>query len=181
MAVDGIKRGIASIDRGEGVAHETVKDWVASWGGESERPLPERSKHDARLVARGDQRPSFAARLYRAGQPAAAQRIALHVIGTVETLLPENPSTREPKHRPSRPCPGNTRVGHSENAVHSSVPSSSRNDPDPARLPRRTSLAGEALSSVSAGHPALPPPGGACALARVAAGYAAAMATDRGS
>ncbi len=42
--VDGIKRGIASIDRGESVAHETVKDWVASWGGESERPLPERSK-----------------------------------------------------------------------------------------------------------------------------------------
>ena len=37
--VEGIKRGIASIDRGEGVAHETVKDWAASWDG-GERASP---------------------------------------------------------------------------------------------------------------------------------------------
>ena len=42
--VEGIKRGIASIDRGEGVAHETVKDWAAPGTGESEHPLPDRSK-----------------------------------------------------------------------------------------------------------------------------------------
>jgi RHH-type rel operon transcriptional repressor/antitoxin RelB len=29
--VAGIERAIASVDRGEGVAHERVADWVASW------------------------------------------------------------------------------------------------------------------------------------------------------
>jgi RHH-type rel operon transcriptional repressor/antitoxin RelB len=41
--VAGIKRAIASLDRGEGVSHQRVKDWVASWGGSKERPVPERS------------------------------------------------------------------------------------------------------------------------------------------
>jgi RHH-type rel operon transcriptional repressor/antitoxin RelB len=30
--VAGIKQAIASLDRGEGVPHEQVKDWIASWG-----------------------------------------------------------------------------------------------------------------------------------------------------
>jgi len=41
--VAGIKRAVASLDRGEGVAHELVKDWVASWGSKNERPIPKRS------------------------------------------------------------------------------------------------------------------------------------------
>ena len=41
--VAGIKRAIASLDRGEGGPHGRIKDWVASWGSESERPLPRRS------------------------------------------------------------------------------------------------------------------------------------------
>ena len=32
--VAGIKRAMASLDRGEGVPHASVKDWVASWAGE---------------------------------------------------------------------------------------------------------------------------------------------------
>ena len=40
--VAGVKRAIASLDRGEGVAHEQVKDWVTSWGSSGERPIPRR-------------------------------------------------------------------------------------------------------------------------------------------
>ena len=42
--VAGIKQAIASLDRGEGIAHQDVKDWVASWGAKSERPAPKRSR-----------------------------------------------------------------------------------------------------------------------------------------
>ena len=41
--VAGIKKAIASLDRGEGVPHEQVKDWVKSWGSDKERPIPKRS------------------------------------------------------------------------------------------------------------------------------------------
>ena len=41
--VAGIKRAIASLDRGEGIAHEQVKDWVASWGSANEKPAPKKS------------------------------------------------------------------------------------------------------------------------------------------
>jgi len=37
-----IRQAIASLDRGEGVAHQQVKDWVASWGSKTERPTPKR-------------------------------------------------------------------------------------------------------------------------------------------
>jgi predicted transcriptional regulator len=40
--VTGIKQAIASLDRGEAVAHEQVKDWVTSWGSRRERPVPRR-------------------------------------------------------------------------------------------------------------------------------------------
>ena len=40
--IAGIKQAIASLDRGEGVAHEQVKDWVTSWGSRRERPIPRR-------------------------------------------------------------------------------------------------------------------------------------------
>jgi predicted transcriptional regulator len=40
--VAGIKRAIASLDRGEGVPHEQVKDWVTSWGSGKERSVPKR-------------------------------------------------------------------------------------------------------------------------------------------
>jgi RHH-type rel operon transcriptional repressor/antitoxin RelB len=42
--VAGIKRAAASLDRGEGVPHEDVKEWVASWGHKRERAAPKRSK-----------------------------------------------------------------------------------------------------------------------------------------
>ncbi len=41
--IAGIKGAMASMDRGEGVAHEQVKQWVRSWGGRKERPAPKRS------------------------------------------------------------------------------------------------------------------------------------------
>jgi predicted transcriptional regulator len=37
--VTGIKRAIASHDRGEGIPHCFVKDWVASWGSANEKPV----------------------------------------------------------------------------------------------------------------------------------------------
>jgi RHH-type transcriptional regulator, rel operon repressor / antitoxin RelB len=41
--VAGIKRAIASLDRGEGIPHDQVEDWVASWGSANEKPAPKRS------------------------------------------------------------------------------------------------------------------------------------------
>ena len=41
--VAGIKQAIASLDRGEGIAHERVREWVASWDSKNERPAPKRS------------------------------------------------------------------------------------------------------------------------------------------
>jgi len=41
--VAGVKRAVASLDRGEGVPHREVKDWVNSWGRKRERPAPKRS------------------------------------------------------------------------------------------------------------------------------------------
>ena len=40
--VAGIKRAMASLDRGDGISHDAVKDWVASWGSASEKPAPQR-------------------------------------------------------------------------------------------------------------------------------------------
>ena len=40
--VGGIKQAIASLDRGGGVAHQQVKDWVTSWGSRRERSIPRR-------------------------------------------------------------------------------------------------------------------------------------------
>jgi predicted transcriptional regulator len=40
--VAGVKQAMASLDRGEGVSHEDVKDWVGSWGRKRERPVPKR-------------------------------------------------------------------------------------------------------------------------------------------
>ena len=37
--VTGIKRAIASLDRGEGIPHYLVKEWVASWGSANEKPV----------------------------------------------------------------------------------------------------------------------------------------------
>lgn len=41
--IAGIKQAIVSLDRGEGIAHEQVGDWVRSWGGRKERRAPKRS------------------------------------------------------------------------------------------------------------------------------------------
>jgi RHH-type rel operon transcriptional repressor/antitoxin RelB len=41
--VAGVKRAIVSLDRGEGVSHQDVKDWVTSWDRKHERPVPKRS------------------------------------------------------------------------------------------------------------------------------------------
>jgi predicted transcriptional regulator len=42
--VAGIKRAIESMDRGEGVPHERVKEWITSWGTKNELPIPKRSR-----------------------------------------------------------------------------------------------------------------------------------------
>jgi RHH-type transcriptional regulator, rel operon repressor / antitoxin RelB len=41
--VNGIKQAMASLDRGEGVSHASVKDWVTSWGNATEKPAPKHS------------------------------------------------------------------------------------------------------------------------------------------
>jgi RHH-type transcriptional regulator, rel operon repressor / antitoxin RelB len=41
--VAGIKQAIASLDHGEGVLHERVKDWITSWDSGREQPIPKRS------------------------------------------------------------------------------------------------------------------------------------------
>jgi RHH-type rel operon transcriptional repressor/antitoxin RelB len=38
--VAGVRKAIASLDRGDGVPHEQVKSWVNSWSGKRERPAP---------------------------------------------------------------------------------------------------------------------------------------------
>lgn len=42
--VAGIRRAAASLDRGAAVAHDDVKEWVASWGARRERPAPKPSR-----------------------------------------------------------------------------------------------------------------------------------------
>jgi predicted transcriptional regulator len=42
--IAGIKRAIASLDRGKSVAHEQVKQWVRYWNGRKERSAPKRGK-----------------------------------------------------------------------------------------------------------------------------------------
>jgi predicted transcriptional regulator len=42
--VAGIEQAATSLDRGEGVPHARVKEWVNSWGGKKERSAPKRSK-----------------------------------------------------------------------------------------------------------------------------------------
>ena len=41
--VAGVKRAITSLDRGEGVSHKAVKEWVNSWDRKPERAFPKRS------------------------------------------------------------------------------------------------------------------------------------------
>ena len=42
--VAGIERAMASLDSGQAVAHEAVRDWVGSWAGDGERAKPEPAK-----------------------------------------------------------------------------------------------------------------------------------------
>ena len=39
----GIKRAVASLDRGEGVSHKQVNGWISSWNRKRERAVPKRS------------------------------------------------------------------------------------------------------------------------------------------
>ena len=41
--VAGIQKAMISLDRGEGVVHERVKEWVSSWDSKKERAAPKRS------------------------------------------------------------------------------------------------------------------------------------------
>jgi RHH-type rel operon transcriptional repressor/antitoxin RelB len=41
--VAGIQKAMASLDRGEGIPHERVKEWVGSWNTKKERPVPRRA------------------------------------------------------------------------------------------------------------------------------------------
>jgi predicted transcriptional regulator len=45
---DGIKRAIASLDRGEGISHKRVKNWVESWGRKAELIHPTAATPPAR-------------------------------------------------------------------------------------------------------------------------------------
>lgn len=47
--VAGVKRAMASLDRGDGVPHQEVKDWVSSWGGKRERSAPKHGRYEQHL------------------------------------------------------------------------------------------------------------------------------------
>ena len=38
--VSGINEAIASLDRGEAISHEKVREWVLSWDSQQEQPIP---------------------------------------------------------------------------------------------------------------------------------------------
>jgi predicted transcriptional regulator len=40
--VAGINKALTSLDRGKGIAHARVSEWVASWETRKERPFPKR-------------------------------------------------------------------------------------------------------------------------------------------
>jgi RHH-type rel operon transcriptional repressor/antitoxin RelB len=40
--VEGIQRAMASLDRGKGISHERVSEWIASWETRKERPSPKK-------------------------------------------------------------------------------------------------------------------------------------------
>jgi RHH-type rel operon transcriptional repressor/antitoxin RelB len=40
--VAGITKALSSLDRGKGIAHARVSDWVASWETRKERPAPKK-------------------------------------------------------------------------------------------------------------------------------------------
>ena len=42
--IAGIKAAIQSLDRGESIPHEQIKEWVQSWGSRKERPAPKSRK-----------------------------------------------------------------------------------------------------------------------------------------
>jgi RHH-type rel operon transcriptional repressor/antitoxin RelB len=42
--IAGIRAAIQSLDRGESIPHEQVKEWVQSWGSRKERPAPKSHK-----------------------------------------------------------------------------------------------------------------------------------------
>jgi RHH-type rel operon transcriptional repressor/antitoxin RelB len=42
--IAGIKAAMQSLDRGESIPHEQVKEWVKSWGSRKERPAPKSRK-----------------------------------------------------------------------------------------------------------------------------------------
>jgi predicted transcriptional regulator len=42
--VEGIKQAAESLDRGEGISHARVREWVESWGSGHERPAPKPPK-----------------------------------------------------------------------------------------------------------------------------------------
>jgi predicted transcriptional regulator len=42
--IAGIRAAMQSLDRGESIPHEQVKEWVKSWGSRKERPVPKSRK-----------------------------------------------------------------------------------------------------------------------------------------
>ena len=42
--IAGIRAAMQSLDRGESIPHEQVKEWVKSWGSRKERPAPKSRK-----------------------------------------------------------------------------------------------------------------------------------------
>ena len=41
--VTGVQNAMATLDRGKGIPHQRVKEWVNSWGSKRERSAPKRS------------------------------------------------------------------------------------------------------------------------------------------
>ena len=80
-----------------------------------------------------------------ADSPAAAKRVALHILHCVEELLPENPHLGHPI--PARARHARTR--HPKDAVYRPLPRHRHRPPNPARVPPRPSLAETTLINPS--------------------------------
>ncbi len=89
----GISKALSSLDRGKGVAHERVSEWVRSW--ETRKKADLLRAYDAPSPASIHDLIALRAHIAEY-DPAAAKRVALYILYCVEYLLSENPKLGAP-------------------------------------------------------------------------------------
>src|SRR6266853_340899 len=78
--------------------------------------------------------------------PAAAQRVALHIVQNIETLPSEHP-----RNGATRPSAGHTRTCDPEDALYRALPFDREHGPDSPYLPQCSSVARSTLKDTSLG------------------------------